>query len=592
MTRCLALASWILITHAWCILGCDETPAGTDSVLPPNGAGGVGGALPDSVLDLGNLDTSDGGLLRVYGSSGFGFRGVPVAAGDCDGDGQPDLALAAFQARPFGRNSAGEVHLAFGNGTTFGTIDSAPMSAGVLKIGGAGELETLGNEVWIDDVTGDGIADLLLCRQNFQPDPGRAGAGALSILVGGSSLRAQAETLTQVDMAAPPPELTLTTFVGAAAIDRLGIWVRTADVTGDGVRDIIVGADQEDTVGVNSGAVYVIRGGDHLASNQTIDLALFGNTPLAGHIAKILPPGPAAGYHLGATCAGADLDDNGRAEVLVAAALNRSGAAAPALGTPTGSAEATGGTANGTVWIAWDDNFPQDSWPAGFTVFLDSPPGAVTTIDGSSRHESFGEEMNGGVDFDGDQRSDLFVGDLKGDLSSENRSGSGVGHVFYDAAALRGLAFDMDELPPEVATTTILGAASGDISSDTSVVGDFDGDALGDLVIGSPSADPLGRRIAGTIHVLFGRDGRWPARIDLRDSVTFDENEARIATVIGANGSVGADRGDMICYSAAGGDIDGDGRDDIISNEMLGNGVDPGAIDVGNLIVISGEHFR
>ena len=36
-------------------------------------------------------------------------------------------------------------------------------------------------------------------------------------------------------------------------------------------------------------------------------------------------------------------------------------------------------------------------------------------------------------------------------------------------------------------------------------------------------------------------------------------------------------------------DIDRDGLTDIITNEMLGNGVAPGAIDVGNMLVLSGE---
>jgi hypothetical protein len=160
--------------------------------------------------------------------------------------------------------------------------------------------------------------------------------------------------------------------------------------------------------------------------------------------------------------------------------------------------------------------------------------------------------------------------------------------VLYDVSALRGLGLDMDSLPQSVGVTTILGAAASDISSDTSVVGDFDGDAVADLAIGSPSADPLGRSIAGTIHVVFGRAGRWPEIIDLRDATQIDTEQVRITSIYGARGTSDSDRGDMICYSAAGGDIDGDGQQDIVSNEMLGNGLNPSAVDVGNLIVISG----
>ena len=44
-----------------------------------------------------------------------------------------------------------------------------------------------------------------------------------------------------------------------------------------------------------------------------------------------------------------------------------------------------------------------------------------------------------------------------------------------------------------------------------------------------------------------------------------------------------------MCYSAAAGDVDGDGLTDIIANEMVGNGIAPSTLDVGNLIVMGGD---
>ena len=51
---------------------------------------------------------------------------------------------------------------------------------------------------------------------------------------------------------------------------------------------------------------------------------------------------------------------------------------------------------------------------------------------------------------------------------------------------------------------------------------------------------------------------------------------------------MGGNEGDVLCYSLAIGDMNGDGRPDLIVNEMVGDGVAVGAEDVGNLVLISG----
>jgi hypothetical protein len=547
-------------------------------------------AQPATALDLADAAVQAGAFGRVWGSAGNGFRGLPVAGGsDCDGDGFEDVAFAAMLASPPGRPGAGLVYLVFGHGDTRLRVDTAEEHRGVLFIWGDTDSEAAGSELWMDDVTGDGIGDLLIARQNHSPDPAtRPGVGALTILVGGAPLRARAQAYEVLDLRFPPPDLTLTTLIGAEDVDRLGIWMRTGDVTGDGIADIVVGADQEDAGGeTNRGAAYVVRGGPHLAINQTIDLADFGQTALAGNLAKLTPPVGSAGHHFGATCQIADLDGNGRGEVLVAAALNRSGAGIQAAGAPAGSAQSVGGSVDGTVYIAWDDNF-SGVWPAGFSFDIGAPPGTHTIIDGADVDRDFGEELLGGLDYDGDQCPDLFIGDLTGDASpGGNRFNSGVGYVLYNAAALRGLQFDMGAPPAWLTTSVFLGAGSGHIAADTATHGDFDNDGIADLSFSSPHASPLGRSSAGTIHVFFGRSGPWPATIDL--AALPPPSVMRITEIYGANGAASGDLGDTLSYSAAPADVDGDGRTDLVTNEMVGNGLAPASVDVGNLIVIGGS---
>jgi hypothetical protein len=552
-------------------------------------------AQPAKLIDLAQVTTSQGVLLRVHGSAGDGSRGVPVAgAFDCDGDGRNDYAMASMQASPLGRSGAGQAYLVFGDGKAQGTLDTAVAQERILRILGDGPSEAAGSELWMDDVTGDGLGDLIVGRQNYSPSAQRIGAGAVTILVGGAALRTRAALLQTVDLRTPPVGLTIVTIVGAGTLDRLGIWMRTGDVSGDGIADLVVAADQAPSTGeTHAGEVYVIRGGAHLATSQTIDLASFGSTAIEGHLARVIPPLGAAHYHFGATCQVADLDGNQRAEVLAGAALNRAGATIRASGAAAGTAHGVGGAPDGRVYIAWDDNFPAGAWPAGYSFAISSSPGGRSIISGGSANQFFGEEILGGLDYDGDGAADLFVGDIVGDGSpQQNRPGSGTGHVLYDAASLKGLQFNLDAPPAGLDRTKFIGGAAGDISSDTAGQGDFDGDGSADLAFSSPEASPLGRSRAGILHVFHGQNGLWPATIDLKTGSLPPSTSVRITQFYGAHGTSGTDSGDVLCYSAAAGDVDGDGSTDIVTNEMLGNGVAPAAEDTGNLIVISGAVTR
>jgi hypothetical protein len=544
-------------------------------------------------IDLATQD--DDALMRVLGAvPDGGIHGVPVAAGpDVDGDGHADLAMAALLASPLGRSGAGEVFLVFGDGAIAGTFDTALPSQRILAILGDGNAEVTGSVVWIDDVTGDGLGDLLIGRQNFRGAADRPGAGALTIIAGGAALHAHALAGDVLDLRAPPLDVAVATLVGSAATARLGLWARTGDVTGDGIADVVVGADQEsDGDATHRGAVYVLRGGPQLAATQTVDLADFANPafPLAGDVARVRPPAGAAHFHFGATCQLADLDGDGRAEVLASAALSRTGAVIQADGAPPASAHSSGGTSHGTLWIAWDENFAADPWPAGYDFAVDDAGPVVTEIRGGAGNLHFGEELVGGRDYDGDGAADLFVGDLTGNAVGRPTY-AGLGHLLFAVGGLRGASFAVDAPPPDVAVTSFLGAIVSEIAADTAIDGDFDADGRADLAFSSPHAYPLGRVEAGVLHVFFGRDGAWPATVDLAAGALPPADQLRVTQVLGAHGAAQFDLGDTLGYSAAAADLDGDGKTDLVANEMLGNGATPAAQDAGTLIVLPGARL-
>jgi hypothetical protein len=567
-------------------------------LVPPAPSTDAGALRTDHVIDLRDLVGSDD-FQRVYAPSGEDGRlGVPVATGmDVDGDQQIDFMRASFLASGMGGTASGIVYLLLGDGGFGLDINLQAPPQRLLKIHGGAPRESTGSEVWMDDVTGDGVGDLLIARQNFRAAaPDRRGAGALSIVVGGPWLRAFIEQAVQAgipaefSLAAPPESLPVFTIVGSREFGRLGIWVRSGDITGDGIADVVVGADQEsDGDASRHGAAYIIRGGAHLGKTEVVDLAGFGSTTLEGNIARIRPPLGADNFHFGATLQVADLDRNGRAEVICSAALVRSGAGTVPDGASGSDVSARGGAPGGRVYVAWDDNFTGDAWTPGFQFRLAAPAKVTVITSGNKdgrKNSQLGEELIAGKDYDGNGRSDLFIGDMTADVG-ENRA-AGIGFVIFNADSLRDLpSLNVTKPTAETPITAITGRIAGSILSDTAVHGDFDGDGIDDLAVIAPN-DTAGDRIqAGVAYVLWGNTQRFPEVISLAELPS--QSVVQVTRILGAAGGKAGDAGDMLGYSAGVADIDKDGRVDFLFNEMAGNGISADTRDAGNFVLLSGR---
>lgn len=192
-------------------------------------------------MSLGALNGTDG--FKLF-SNVTGYAGEVVSgAGDINGDGFDDVIVAS------GYEAA---YIVFGHGGAFGaTFDlTAITSATGFVISGDAYVGKSVSE--LGDVNGDGFDDLIAAAYSYDTN---SYAGEAYVIFGGPNP-------TSVNVSS----LTGTngfTILGVGAYDYLGAAVSAAgDINGDGLDDILIGADRADyTAGSSgSGRAYVVFG--------------------------------------------------------------------------------------------------------------------------------------------------------------------------------------------------------------------------------------------------------------------------------------------------------------------------------------------
>ena len=169
----------------------------------------------------------------------------------------------------------------------------------------------------------------------------------------------------------------------------------------------------------------------------------------------------------------------------------------------------------------------------------------LTQISGGSEIESddyFGYSMTTG-DFDGDGIDDLAVGS-PGEHQS-GKSESGFVHVFY--GSING--FDTSRKPRINQAFGGSEIDTGDRFGHAMTAGDFDGDGIDDLAVGSPGEEQDGAQNSGLVHVFFGAGSRFSTG----DVEKFGQNS--IGRLAQAHEQFG--------FSLTSGDMNDDGFDDL-----------------------------
>ncbi len=450
-------------------------------------------------------------LMTVYGAdSGDFLSDIPaLATGDFNADGIDDILVGArFADGPANsRQDAGEAYVVFGARQLPSAVDIAAGGQDITLYGDS-EGGNFGFSAAAGDVNGDGIDDILVGAPTEADRDGTL--GAVYIVFGAGDLAGT------VDTASGQQDVTIS---GPGGNAFFGDSVAVGDVNGDRRNDIIVGSTFANDPGrqlANVGAVFVIFGSAGLP--RTIE------TAKGQQNAVIYAADPFD--ELGDTVISGDVNGDGIDDIIATAEAadgpnNDRDVAAEVhvvLGRPDLS---------GTLRIS---NGDQD-----------------VSIYGAEAHDTLGFSLASG-DLNGDVADDIIMGARLADGPLNKRPEAGEVYVVFGSA---DLPKDIDILL-EQQDLTIFGADPSDFLGSSEAVGDVDGDGSSELLLGTGFG-------AGAANARFA-SGEASVLAPLPNHGSLDIAAAGVARLA----VFGAQAGDALGSSLTSGDLNGDGRNEIV----------------------------
>lgn len=404
-----------------------------------------------------------------------------ATGGDFDGDGVADVLVGV----PCSDLDGGLV-TDVGSARVYSGADGALL----FKISGGQAAQHMGHAVaFLDDVDGDGRDEMVVGSSGWdapKPTGGvRAGAGKTEVVAANGQL--------------------LFVMEGGSGGAKLGRSVaQAADLDGDGYGDLLVGAPlaKAEISGEKTGVAYAISGATGTIIGFDEGSSQWDRWGTVVHAA-------------------ADVDQDGTADLLVSSPLADS-----ANGVDSGVVRLISGADITTVLAEVVGDREDDNLGGALCVIGDlnadglsefavgapgADPGGVSKAGKVTVHDSagarlfsvtesspvvaaaFGASLAGMGDVNGDG-----VPDFAAAAPEKNIGGLDSRGITYGLSGLDGTV--LWSVPGSFAGTRLGLAIDGG--------SDFDGDGVGDLVVGGPGDSPAGRRGAGSVRLISGSDGR------------------------------------------------------------------------------------
>ena len=461
------------------------------------------------VVDVRQLDGTNG--FSIDGDTfpdGFGFS--VSNAGDVNGDGFDDFIVGAPRGDAPNPNYSGDAYVIFGSSGGFNSsldLDGLDGMNG-FRLTGDESGDQAGYAVsGGGDVNGDGFADVVVGTR-YAP------VGVAYVVFGKS-----AGFTSSLDLAS----LNGTSgfqLHGDGTYDYLGASLSiTGDINGDGFDDLIAGAHN---TGFSSiGAAYVV----------------FGRS---GGFASSIDAGTLNGTD-GFLMFGVDANDGAGFRVSVAGDINADGVDDLIVTAPGGD---VGDTNTGETYIVFGQT-------GGFasSIALGGLDGASGfRVDGIDAGDTSGLSASGAGDFNGDGFDDLIIGAPRGDDGVNINIGES--YVLFGRSGGFASAFDPASLDGTNGFRIDGSDASDESGRAVAAAGDANGDGFDDLLIGADSNEAV---------LIFGQSGGFQAVLDFSElnginGIRFERSFPN------------TDFGESV---GGGGDINGDGFDDLLFGSAL-----------------------